>query len=184
MGEVGFNAQLLAIADLESVRCAEVPPLPDPQHMIAAFAGNEQAARPVDASDVLPVEVHDVLAETPIRVPVSVGENLYRRPGHGISIGTSAAVHKCVGARRALGYGCPPDREAALALAALRLRVERLLGDARAVLAGLLEDPLALLRWQPAPDVEQGQSDPDRAEATRESEARHAPILPGLVTSC
>jgi hypothetical protein len=80
-----------------------------------------------------------------------------------------------------------PNRAArgeALAAAALRLRIERLLGDARPVLAGLLQNPLALLRRQPAPDVEQRDRNPDGAEATRETRARHAPILPGLVTSC
>ena len=65
----------------------------------------------------------------------------------------------------------------ALALAALRLRVERLLGDARPVLTCLLENPLALLRRQSPPDVEQRQGDSDGAETTRERKARHATYL-------
>lgn len=70
------------------------------------------------------------------------------------------------------------------AAAALGLRVERLLREARAVLLGLLQDPLPLLRRQPPPDIEQREGNPDRAETTREAEARHAPRLLLAETGC
>jgi hypothetical protein len=53
--------------------------------------------------------------------------------------------------------------------------------DARPVDSGLVGDPAALLRRQPAPEVEQGERGADGTHATRGSfaKARHTPIVPG-----
>ncbi len=56
---------------------------------------------------------------------------------------------------------------------------QRLLGEARAVLARLRQDPAPLLRRQSAPEVPRGQRGADGAETAGDLEAGHPAILPG-----